>query len=136
MLVVDASVAVKWFVTEPGSQEALNLAHRDEPLIAPELIVAEVVNAMWRRIVTGAIEQSQAEDVPRALAEMFAELWPMTPLASRALAIAAELRHPAYDCLYLALAERENARLITSDRRLLRRLEGTPWSERVQGLGH
>lgn len=136
MLVVDASVAVKWFLAEPGDLEAMNLARGDESLIAPELIVAEVVNVMWKRVAAGAIERAQAADVPRALAEVLTDLSPLMPLAARALAIAVELRHPAYDCFYLALAEREDARLVTADRRLQQRVAATPWAERVQGLGH
>jgi predicted nucleic acid-binding protein len=58
MLVVDASVAVKWFLVEPGDREALALLDGDEPLIAPELVVAEVVNAVWKRLVSGGIDAS------------------------------------------------------------------------------
>lgn len=134
MLVVDASVAVKWFLVEPGDREALAVLDGGEPLIAPELVVAEVVNAVWRRLVTGGIDASQAADVPAAIQKLFAELRPIGALASRALEIAAELRHPVYDCFYLALAEAESAKLITADRRLAGRLSGTPWAERVVSL--
>ena len=39
-------------------------------------------------------------------------------LQAEALALAIHLQHPVYDCLYLALARREAATLITTDRRL------------------
>jgi predicted nucleic acid-binding protein len=35
--------------------------------------------------------------------------------------LARRLNHPIYDCVYLALAERERARFVTADQRLLRR---------------
>ena len=57
-------------------------------------------------------------------------------LAGRALELASRLRHPAYDCFYLALAEARSAHFVTADRRLLDRLVGTPWAERAVGLGH
>ena len=44
MLVVDCSVAVKWFLEEPGDREALALLRAGERLIAPELIIAELIN--------------------------------------------------------------------------------------------
>ena len=47
MLVLDASVAVKWFVEEPGTAAALALLAEDESLIAPELVIAEVANVAW-----------------------------------------------------------------------------------------
>lgn len=134
MLVVDASVAVKWFLVEPGDREALALLDGDEPLIAPELVVAEVVNAVWKRLVSGGIDASQAADLPRAILKVFSELRPIGALAARALEIAAELRHPAYGCFYLALAEDQSAKLVTADRRLAGRLSGTPWAERAISL--
>ncbi len=48
--------------------------------------------------------------------------------------MAVDLRHPVYDCFYLALAEAEEAPLVTADRRLLTRLTGTPWEERAVSL--
>ena len=104
-LVVDASVAAKWFLVEPGDREALALLDGPERLIAPELIVAEVVNVIWKRLIKGTIDRSQAADVPGQLPRLFAELCPIAALAAPALTIADQLRHPAYDCFYLALAE-------------------------------
>jgi hypothetical protein len=49
----------------------------------------------------------------RDVAKAFEELVPMSVLNDRALAIAIELRHPAYDCFYLALAERSTSPLVT-----------------------
>ena len=46
-LVIDASVALKWFVEEQGSDKARGLLSREERLIAPELLLAEVFNAAW-----------------------------------------------------------------------------------------
>jgi predicted nucleic acid-binding protein len=51
-----------------------------------------------------------------------------------ALGIARVLDHPAYDCFYLALAEREHALLVTADDVLVRRLTGTPWARHIRPL--
>jgi predicted nucleic acid-binding protein len=46
-LVIDASVAIKWVIDEPGTKEALSLLkHR---LYAPDLLVAECGNILWKR---------------------------------------------------------------------------------------
>jgi predicted nucleic acid-binding protein len=129
MLVVDASVAVKWFLDEPGDREARALVERSEALIAPELIVAEVLNAIWKRLLAGDADIRQGSRVAAVLPKLLAQIRSLGPLAARALEIAAELRHPAYDCFYLALAEERRAKLVTADRRLLSRLAGTPWQE-------
>jgi len=84
--------------------------------------------------VRGDLKHQQLVQVPDALPKMFAELWPTVWLVRRALQIATELRHPVYDCFYLALAEAEDAAVVTADRRLVQRLSGTEWEARCRLL--
>ena len=134
MLVANASVAIKWFLLEPGRDEARRLLDPGQRLIAPELIVAEVTNAMWKRVMAGQMTARQGAAATTALQQFLEPLLPLAPLAARALAIAGELRHPAYDCFYLALAETRDLKLITADRRLVARLAGSPWQDRCLRL--
>ncbi|MGH6912962.1 MAG: type II toxin-antitoxin system VapC family toxin [Geminicoccales bacterium] len=134
MLVVDASVALKWVLDEPGDREARALVETGEPLVAPELIVAEVVNVAWKRLLAGEIAARQAAVIAEEVPRIFAELLAIGPLRMRALEIANELRHPAYDCFYLALAELRAAPLVTADRRLIARVAGTPWEPQMVSL--
>jgi predicted nucleic acid-binding protein len=133
-LVVDASVALKWFVGEDGSDLAVGLLHRDEPLIAPELVLAEVCNAAWKSLRRGEIDRSQFEEVATDLVQVFQRLVPLARLVRRAAALARELDQPVYDCFYLALAEAEDAPLVTADRRLVAALGGSALAGRVQAL--
>jgi predicted nucleic acid-binding protein len=134
MLIVDASVAIKWMLDEPGDQEARAVVETGEALTAPELVIAEVANAAWRRFTSGQIPMAQAMLINAEIPRVFSELFALAPLRGRALAIAAELRHPVYDCFYLALAESENAVMVTADRRLIGRLAGSPWERRCRPL--
>lgn len=127
IVVVDASVAVKWFIHEPDRPAARSLLKPDSRLIAPELIVAEVASAMWKRVLAGEGDARQAPLTAASLPRFFARLLPLAPLVARALEIAAELRHPVYDCFYLALAESEEATLVTADWRLVAQLAGSRW---------
>lgn len=126
--VVDASVAAKWFIDERDTPEAELLLARSEPLIAPELGVVEVANAMWKHILRGETSAQQASVMVGSLSRFFADLFALGPLAGRAVAIAGALRHPVYDCFYLALAEAEGATLVTADQRLLAAVQGTGWA--------
>ncbi len=133
-LVVDASIAAKWFVLEPDSERARDVLAADMLLAAPDLLVAEVANVLWKRERAGHIA---AEQVDAALAELplvFGELAPASALSTRAMRIARTLDHPVYDCLYLALSEVADATLVTDDARLARRVAGTPWEARVVTL--
>jgi predicted nucleic acid-binding protein len=133
-LVVDASVAFKWFVTEADSPLASSLLSGKQTLVSPELVLAEVLNALWRGVRQQAVDRDQLRHTATHLAHFFDELVPLRALAIRAAHIAQALDHPIYDCFYLALAERESALLVTADRRLLTRLGGTPWQAHARDL--
>jgi predicted nucleic acid-binding protein len=135
-LVVDASVACKWFVAESGSDPAAALLAGSQMLLAPDLIVPEVCNAAWSKLRRGEIGAEQAAAMVEGLPDLLDELSPSAPLAGRALAIANTLAHPATDCFYLALAELRGAQMVTDDRRLLTRLATTPWARTVMKLGN
>lgn len=133
-IVVDASVALKWFIDEKDSPKALTLLASGEPLVAPTLIAAELCNAAWRLWRRGELAREQVAVVARRAPSLFVLLVSEIDLAMRASEICLDLLHPAYDCFYLALAEQENAPLVTADRRLAHRVSGTPWAGRVMAL--
>ncbi|MEH1844079.1 MAG: type II toxin-antitoxin system VapC family toxin [Nostoc sp.] len=122
MIVVDASIAVKWFLNEPGSREALALFHQPYKLIAPALIRMEVLAAIAKRV---RMAELAAEDATKQM-----ERWHST-LAKRALflvdddqqyqqaaALSLQERHNFYDCVYLYLAKNLGVPLVTADQRL------------------
>lgn len=127
ILVVDASVALKWFVEEQGSPEAGALLTRGDTLIAPDLIIPEICNGTWKLVRRGMMSQTQQVAAVARLASILNELAPTGPLAPRALVISSLLDHPAYDCFYLALAEQRGTRVVSADRRLIQRVSGTMW---------
>jgi predicted nucleic acid-binding protein len=129
-IVVDASVALKWYLNEDDSEQALALLAADERLIAPDLVVAELCNGAWRLIRHGELRSEQLAIIARGAPDAFAALHSSASLAVRAAAIALELDHPVYDCFYLALSEAEDTPLVSADRRLIARTEGTVFASR------
>ena len=127
MIVVDSSVALKWFVPETGSDAAAGLI--GSSLIAPALLLIECGNAFWKKIARG---EETAENARIALENLprFVAIEPDEPLVQAAFTLAVELRHPIYDCLFLALAERRNVPFATADERLIARCAGTRFEER------
>ncbi len=123
-LVIDASVALKWVLDEPGAVEAEALL--DEILIAPDLWIIEAANALWKRVGRGDIVAEEAAEQLQALL-----LAPVTTAEASqdlpaALSLALRLEHPVYDCLYLALAIREDTKVVTADRRFFAVAERDP----------
>jgi len=121
ILVIDASVAVKWVVQEPGTPEALML--RKATLAAPDLLVPECANILWKKYRLGQLTASEARAAAQLLERADIELAPMRAHLHAATALAIELDHPAYDCLYIALALEKGCAFATADQRLLRKAQ-------------
>ncbi|MGX9966207.1 type II toxin-antitoxin system VapC family toxin [Roseomonas sp. F4] len=118
-IVVDASVAVAWFAAEAASDRAEEVQSSGADLLAPSLLLAEIGNALLTKARRKTVPQGHAQAV---LAELrrsgMLTLFDMDILAVSACIIAERLSHPIYDCLYLALAQREQAELATFDGRM------------------
>jgi predicted nucleic acid-binding protein len=120
--VVDASVAVKWVIPEVLSDLADRVRDGAEDVLAPDLLLVDVANALWRKTTAREISAREADGAFDLVRRSGIDLRPAGPLLPRAMDLARRLGHPVYDCVYLALAEREEATLVTADQRLLRRL--------------
>jgi len=116
-VVIDASVVVKWILDEEGQDAAIAL--RAQSLVAPSLWLIEAANVLWRRARLGHITSLEAEDFLAQLSTAPITTVPSDRDLPHALNLANELRHPIYDCLYLATALRENAHVVTADKRFV-----------------
>jgi len=120
-VVVDASVAAKWFVEDVLSRQA-NAALAQCIFFAPGLIQAETANTLWKYARRGDL---QAADCREALWRLphVVKLTPDSELAADAAVLSVELDHPAYDCFYIALARRLGHPILTADQRLARKVD-------------
>ncbi len=123
--VVDASVAAKWFPPldqEPLSAEAQVLLERwkngEIRLVAPDFILVEVANILWKSVRSGRCSASEAAS---ALAQFRSQDLPLvsaSTLIDRALRIAIDHARTAYDSLYISLALDSGTELVTADEKL------------------
>ncbi len=72
---VDASVAIKWVVEEPGT--AVAVAVRRHRLCAPDLLVAECANILWKKVRRRELDEVEALLAARLLERCDVELMPM-----------------------------------------------------------
>lgn len=127
--VVDASVAVKWFVPEVHSIAALRLLARGQELMAPELIFPEVSNVLWKK------RQRDEIDADAALA-LLRDFWRLPlkivqadfDLLHGAWHIAEQFNRTFYDSLYVALAVKAECRMVTADLKFYNSLKPTALS--------
>ena len=117
-LIVDASVAVKWLFTEEGTAESRQLLAHRIVLHAPDFILTEAANVIWKKARRNEVVDAQSYLEELARLPDAVVLRPSADLVAHAAAIALEIDHPIYDCLYLACAEVEGAPLVTADGKL------------------
>lgn len=115
-LVVDASVALKWVLPEERSDVAASL-HRFGALHAPDLLLVESANALWLRVRRGEMPPADAKAALHDLAAAPVAFARDRDLIGAMQSLTLDLDHPAYDCLYLALAIRIAGIVITDDTR-------------------
>jgi predicted nucleic acid-binding protein len=121
--VVDASIAVKWFVEEPGSELARQLLDAESGgLHIPDIFVVEVAATLVRI----ANQNKSSKETSRAslyhlidLIDSGALILDRTPPSQSidAAYLAIDLGHPLKDCIYLALAMEMGCDLVTCDAR-------------------
>jgi len=100
--VVDASVAVKWLVLEEDSSAALGLVDGGDELHAPRLLVAEVANAIWRKVRLGQVDPSAAGQLLATMRNMPVRWRADETICADAVRLAIAHDRPAYDFMYLA----------------------------------
>jgi len=116
-LVVDASVAIKWFIPEVHAEAASKLLNGQTVLYAPDLIGPELGNILWKKTRRGEIGTAKAFQILGIFETIGVEFYPSAVLLPSALDLAVRLDRTVYDCLYLALALAQNCPLVTADRR-------------------
>ncbi len=86
------------------------------------LLIAECANIFWKKLRREELSEEEALIAARVLEQADIELLPTRHLLGSATSLAIELDHPAYDCIYLALAIARNWRFVTADERFQRKV--------------
>lgn len=126
VLVVDASVVIKWFVPENGTEAALRLLDSGHQFMVPDLLFAEVANSIWKKTLRGELTATDSHRLTADLERIAVETVPCRELATDAHALASITSRSVYDSMYVALAIRLETRLITADGRLVNALAAFP----------
>lgn len=133
-LVVDSSVAVKWFIPEVLSDQAARILDDSYELLAPDLLISEFGNVLWKKIRRGEIETGEAREILAAFRRVPLEILPGLDLVEAALEIAVAHGRTLYDALYVALAVGEDCPFITADDRLAYAFARGPLAPHVRPL--
>jgi predicted nucleic acid-binding protein len=131
-VVVDASVAVKWFVPENHSAEALRFLNARFRRHIPVLLHTEFSQTIWKKIYQRKeIEAADGRSILRGLMVTALEVHAVTPLLEPAFDIALATGRTIYDSIYLALATALGCKLVTADQKLYNALRNGPFAADV-----
>lgn len=122
MIVLDASVLLKWFIKEPDSEIALRFRHNllagKGDIVVPDLALYEILNVL--RFKSGVNEEAIKSILP-GLFELGLEIVTPSPrLLEESLHLSFATELSIYDCIYLALANELQVTLVTADKRIVR----------------
>jgi predicted nucleic acid-binding protein len=133
--VIDASVALKWYLPEVHYERAVRLLERQRAgevrFHVPDLFLAETGNVLRKKHRTGELDRPEMRRIAQALGAVPKTVYPTAVLLPAALDLAADLDRTVYDCLYLALAGALDCPLVTADQKLYRALRATAWQNRL-----
>jgi predicted nucleic acid-binding protein len=131
-LVIDANVAIKWFVPEVQSDAAAAIVDPENELIAPDLLLVEVGNVVWKKIRSGDITDEEGKNIMTSLEAMPINFHSIRPLLPSALDLACRAGCTVYDATYIALALAQDCTLVSADRRLFLKFESSAIGRRIQ----
>ncbi len=134
-LVVDASIAAKWFLPEADAPAAIRLLDGRHHLVAPDLIYPEVGNLAWKLHTRGVLSGAEASDLIEHFLSMPLEIYDSAFLLAPALEIAIATKRTIYDSLYLALAVELGGTVITADERWVNALAASPFARFIRLAG-
>jgi len=128
-LVLDASIAIKWYFPEVLSEAALALISDKIQWIVPDLFYAETGNVLWKKVERGEATIPVALDAMKSLLSLDVAIRAVTSLLVPALEIALQFRCTVYDALYLSAAVAADCPFVTADRKFYDVIGQTPLRE-------
>ncbi len=125
--VLDSNVAIKWVLPEADTPKAVQFRNQVRQgiheILAPDIYPVEVAHALTKAERRGILRPPLGTRRLRSVFRYPPTLHSYLPLLPRAFEISSTARHGVYDCLYVALAEREGCELLTADTRLINNLQ-------------
>jgi predicted nucleic acid-binding protein len=129
--VLDASIAIKWFIPEVYSDAARRLLASNHTFLVPDFFFPEVGNVLWKRVRRS---EDTAENARQILADLNAvpvEVYLSQPLMPLALDIALQTDRAVYDSLYLALAITQQCQMVTADEKFYNALKTSSYASNL-----
>ena len=128
IVVIDTSALIRFYVPDGDLPEELEKIidsawHAETILMVPELFFAEAAQVLLKKEKAGFLKREEVDEILSSIMELPIERIGHYELLPDALTLARQHNLTVYDALFLALAQKKKARLITSDRQLAKTFE-------------
>ena len=136
--IIDSNIVAKWLLPEPDSNHARALIAPEYKLKAPDLLMPELANVLWKGARRGDLTTAESGELLKNFLQehidVTVRLLPSRLVIKQALMIAATERHSIYDCIYVALAVQSRCVLITADDRLVKTIQNDGLRQHIISL--
>ncbi|MGD9852664.1 MAG: type II toxin-antitoxin system VapC family toxin [Nitrospirales bacterium] len=129
--VIDASVAIKWFIPEIHSDVALHISALQARFHVPSFIRLEIGSVLAKKIRREELTMKEGDVILKEFSQLPLKYHPDERLFHAGYALALATQQSLYDCLYLALAETIDGAVITADRKFWQALSNGPYGSRI-----
>lgn len=136
IVVVDAGVAVKWYVEEEHTREAELLLDKRFEIHAPDLLLPEFGNVLWKKCRSDDLDENTARGAIGSIGDRGIFFHSSSKLLNSAFTGALETGQSYYDWTYLALAIALECNLVTADRRFFIALRNTRFKKYAVWIEH
>jgi predicted nucleic acid-binding protein len=134
--IIDTSVAMKWYIPEPFSDQAKRYMARDIDRHAPDYLSAEAASVVLKRVRANDaslhLSRDEGEIVLAAMKTAPISLHRTRPLIDLSFALALEIGASLYDGIFLALALQLGGQLVTADEKLFTKSQASPYAASVR----
>lgn len=132
--VIDACVAIKWFLPEKDYQKAGEILAGYNRLYAPNLFQIEMDAIITKKVRQRLIEPEDAYPIYEEIRNIPIQIVPYSLIGKLAFDLSVALPITQYDACYLAVAIEYDEQVISADMRFVRGMKGTPFEQYVNAL--
>lgn len=119
IVVLDASAALEIALDRAYGRHFKDILKTSDLVIAPDTYPSEIANAFWKYGTRGELPVDRCEKGIRYCLNLIDDYRWSKDLCGEVFAEAMRTRHPAYDLFYLVLARRNNAGILTRDKKIM-----------------